>query len=208
MGEFVAASLAFPAVLFSFLLIVVIGYWLIVLLGMADADTLDGDSDGFADFLAGTGLAGVPVTVVLSLLIALAWFVSLAGTVLLRGAGLPGPVRVALSVGVLLVALAVAWAGTRLVVLPLRRLFASGPAASRTDFVGRLCVIRTGSVGPDFGQAEVTAADGSAAVIQVRQTGDARLTAGDHALIYDLDVDGFFWVMPADALPPSDLPTT
>jgi multicomponent Na+:H+ antiporter subunit G len=33
MGEFVDAALGFPAVLFTFLLVVVVGYWILVLLG-------------------------------------------------------------------------------------------------------------------------------------------------------------------------------
>ncbi|GAA5004147.1 hypothetical protein GCM10025734_42170 [Kitasatospora paranensis] len=81
------------------------------------------------------------------------------------------------------------------------------PPPSRRDFVGLGCVIRTGRVGPDFGQAEVRAADGSSAVVQVRQNrADAAaagsgLRAGTSALIYDYDAEGeFFWVMPA---PPS-----
>jgi hypothetical protein len=200
MGEFVATSLAFPTVLFSFLLVVVVGYWLLVLAGaVAPDDTPDG-LDGAA---AGLGLGGVPVTVALSLLLALAWFTSLAGTAVVRGAGLTtGALSVAALVAVLVAALATAWLGTRLLVTPLRRFFA-GPAASRNDFVGLLCVIRTGRVGPDFGQAEVTAPDGSSAIVQVRHRhpattgGDGNLTAGSTALIYDLDADsGCFWVTP------------
>jgi hypothetical protein len=49
-----------------------------------------------------------------------------------------------------------------------------------------------------FGQAEVTAQDGSSAIIQVRQTGEHALTFGKRALIFDYDTDGeFFWVAPA-----------
>jgi hypothetical protein len=44
----------------------------------------------------------------------------------------------------------------------------------------------------------VTAADGSSAVVQIRQPGDERMPAGSSALIYDYDTEGeFFWVMPA-----------
>jgi Ca2+-binding RTX toxin-like protein len=190
---FVGAALGFPAVVFSFALVVVIGYWVLALLGGLGIDVLDGD-DG-SNLLQGLGLGGVPATVVLSLMIAVAWFVSLAGTVALDTAALPGLVLALLSVAVLLVALVCAWAVARLVVLPLRRMLPDGPAASRADFVGRTCVVRTGRVGADFGQAEVTAADGSSAIVQVRQSGSDPLTAGTTALIYDYDPDGeYFWV--------------
>jgi hypothetical protein len=206
MGEFVDAALGFPAVLFSFMLLVVIGYWVLVLAGAADTDALDGDETDEDGALAGLGLGGVPVTIALSVLITVAWFVSLAGTVLIDGADLGTAVRVVFSVLLLLVALVAGLLGTRLLVLPLRRLFGEAPEASRADFVGRTCVIRTGSVGPDFGQAEVTAADGSSAVVQVRQTGGVDLTSGTSALIYDYDTAGeFFWVSPVDTAFGQDL---
>lgn len=190
---FVGAALGFPAVVFSFALVVVIGYWVLVLLGGLGIDVLDGD-DG-SDLLDGLGLGGVPATVVLSLMIAVAWFVSLAGTVLLDRADVPGLVLTLLAVAVLLAAVVCAWAVARLVVLPLRRMLPAGPEPSRADFVGRTCVVRTGRVATDFGQAEVTAADGSSAIVQIRQSGSDPLTAGSTALIYDYDPDGeFFWV--------------
>ena len=130
------------------------------------------------------------------MLIVIAWFASLAGAVALHAADL---FTAATATALLVVALVVALFGTRLLVLPLRRLLPDAPAASRNDFVGRICVIRTGRVGLDFGQAEVTAADGSSAIVQVRQSGADDLRAGSNALIYDLDTDGgFFWVTPLD----------
>jgi hypothetical protein len=191
MGEFVSAALGFPAVLFTFLLVVLVGYWLLVLLG-----ALDIDDDG-GDFLAGLGFGGVPLTIVLSLVVGIGWFVSLVGTVVLSG--LSTAARVGLGFVVLVVALVFALFVTRLLVTPLRSVFHADPSASRADFVGRTCVIRTGTVATDFGQAEVRAEDGSTAIVQVRQTGQEDLRAGCLALIYDYDTDGeFFWVAPVE----------
>jgi len=192
MGEFLGAVMGFPTVLFSFLLVVVIGFWVLVLLGGVEPEVLDGDGWFDSAMLRTAGFRGVPVTVVLSLMITLAWFVSLAGTALLDGVGVLRPVA---APAALVVALLSAWFGTRLLVAPLRRVFATAGSASRAEFVGRLCVIRTGWVGPAFGQAEVTAADGSSAVVQVRQHGDDVLARGSTALIYEYDAGGeFFWV--------------
>ncbi|MFB4311190.1 hypothetical protein [Actinomadura sp. GTD37] len=221
MGEFFDAALGFPTALFSFSLLVVAAYWTLVLLGGLGVDLLGagtdadtgagtgaGDADGgdgadgpAAEPLAMLGLGGVPVTVALSVLLTLAWFGSLTATALPDG-GLPRILYLA-------AALAAAWLGTRLAIRPLRRVFQSPVAASLRDFVGLPCVIRTGRVGPDFGQAEVTAPDGSSAIVQVRQpaadvavAGAAEgtgLTAGSTALIFDFDPDGqFFWVMRHD----------
>lgn len=117
MGDFIEAVLDPPTVLFSFLLVVVIGYWLLVLVGWADLDLdadVDAEAGGAGGFLAALGLGGVPALVALSLLTVLAWFVSLAGTALLGGLAAPVAVTVLLSIAVLAVALVVAWLGTRL----------------------------------------------------------------------------------------------
>jgi hypothetical protein len=190
MGDFVDAALSFPAVLFTVLLAIVVVYWLLVLIGTLDVEM------GDLDLGDGIGLGGVPVTVTVSALATVAWFVSLVGTVLIDGfSTLP---KVLAGIGVLVIALVAGLFVARLVAVPLRRLYVTGGEASRNDFVGRECVIRTGRVTDDFGQAEVTAADGSSAIIQVRQTGEHALANGHRALIFDYDNDGeFFWVAPA-----------
>ncbi|MDG4820708.1 hypothetical protein O7635_02435 [Asanoa sp. WMMD1127] len=188
MGDFIDTALGFPSVIFTVLLAVVVCYWIVVLAGGLDTDT-DGGLDGLLDRL---GLGGAPATVALSIVVALAWFASLVGSVLL-------PDNAALDIVVLLASLAIGWAIVSLLRRPLSRLFPHTSGASRHDFVGRECVIRTGRVAIDFGQAEVHAADGSSAIVQVRQTGADSFGAGTRAVIYDYDSAGeFFWVVPAD----------
>lgn len=235
MGEFTRVVLGFPTVLLGGALVVVVGFWTLVLVGGADAhgpghhgheapaphdvshhvshdashDGSDASHDGpvrTGGLLAAAGLDGVPVTVVVSLLTALAWFLSLAGSAALDGAHVPaGPLRTVAACAVLLGALLGSWSLTWVLVRPLRRLFPYERPPSREDFVGRLCVIRTGRVTVGFGQAEVAAPDGSTAVVQVRLTeGDAErdgpgCTAGSTALIYAYEPDGeFFRVTPYD----------
>ncbi|MBG6092987.1 hypothetical protein IW256_007100 [Actinomadura viridis] len=196
-------------------MLVVGGYWGLVLAGGLGAGAFDGDADtgagvadeggGYGGLLAAAGLGGVPAPVVLSLLVAIAWFGSLTGSVLIDA--FPGPVgRTVLGTAVLFGALGAAWTCTRMLVPPLRRVFRDAPAPSRRDFVGRVCVIRTGRVGTGFGQAEVTSEDGSAALVQVRVPGSdlaaGGLAFGDTALIFDYDpADEVFLVMPYDAPP-------
>ncbi|HEX5567046.1 MAG TPA: DUF1449 domain-containing protein [Streptomyces sp.] len=201
MGEFFRVALDFPTVLFSFGLLVVFAYWLLVLVGGLGVDALDGgegiEADvpgtGAAGVFAAAGFGGVPVTVALSLFIAVAWFGTLSGTALTEGI-LPRLL-------VLPAALLTAWLVTRLLVRPLRRLTRREAGTSRRELVGRMCVIRTGHVGPRFGQAEITADDGSTVLVQVRAEGtDAvGLNAGSTALVFDYDADGeFFRVAPYD----------
>ncbi|BFV60771.1 hypothetical protein KCMC57_up58750 [Kitasatospora sp. CMC57] len=194
MHGFVEAALGYPAALFGFALVVVIGYWGLVLLGGMGVDVLHG-GDGVGTHggtLTGFGLGGVPVTVAGSLLIAIAWFVTLAGSAMTSGT--------AARTGVLAAALLCSWGGTRMLLRPLARLFPPQRAVSRRDFVGRLCVIRTGRVDAHFGQAEVTAEDGSSALVQVRSlTEEPQLTIGRTALVYGYDHDAeHFLVAPFD----------
>lgn len=201
MGDLVGAAFGFPAVLFTFALVVVVGYWVLVIVGGLGVDALDpeGGTDA-GGALSAIGLGGVPTSVTLSVLIAVAWFGSFVGSAVLSENGLDGFLP---DVGVFTAALLVAWFATRLLTLPLRRFFPDEKLPSRSDFLGQVCVIRTGRVDQKFGQAEVTADDGSSALVQVRQTGDYDFGAGETALIYDYDTDGeFFFVMPFNAAHP------
>lgn len=203
-NEFVAAAVAFPTVFFSAALVVVVAFWVLVLCRAAAHDMFDSDVE-----LPGgvAGLGGVPVAVVVSLLVAVAWCTSLAGSVPLRRSGLTGVPYAALACAVLAAAALVAWAVTRRLVGVLAKLFPDEPGPSRQDFVGMTCTVRTGRVDTRIGQAEVTAHDGSTAVVQVRQLGprngketgtvEEPLTPGATGLLYAYDEAGeFFWVTP------------
>lgn len=205
MDEFLDAAFGFPAVIFGAALVVVVCFWLLVLAGATDHDSFDADLD------TGTvGFGGVPVSVSVSLLVVLAWFGSLTGTVLLHRSETGSATRAVLAVAVLAGSLVVAWGAVRLLVHRFRRYFPAEPPPSRLDFVGSVCTIRTGSVSATFGQAEVTAADGSTAVVQVRQadllhrlpgpSNEDVLGRGGSGLLYAYDEEGeFFWVSPYDA---------
>ncbi|WP_433266223.1 hypothetical protein ACQPZF_40265 [Actinosynnema sp. CS-041913] len=182
MGEFVTAALAFPTVILTILLAAVVLFWVLAAFGV--------DFDGGVELAYGLG--GVPAGVLVSLLVPVAWFGCLSASVLLDG----------YDVVILAGSLVVGYLVARVAVMPLRRLYPTFAPASRGDFVGRVCVIRTGTVTAHFGQAEVTAADGSSAIVQVRQAGQDDLTAGVTALIFDYDQDGeFFWVAPIPTYP-------
>ncbi|NBM17604.1 hypothetical protein [Streptomyces sp. GC420] len=194
MGMFLEAAAGFPTVLFTAALLVAVCFWLLVAVGVAGADSFDGDAD--LDVL---GLGGMPVAVAFSLLTAVGWFSSLSATVLLDPVVPGGALRGLTDLAVLAASLVAAWRVTRVLVRPLHRLFPDEPGPSRADFVGLTCTIRTGRVDAEFGQAEVAALDGSTAVVQVRRQGDEPLGLGGTGLLYAYDEAGeFFWVAPYD----------
>ncbi|MFR9673750.1 DUF1449 domain-containing protein [Streptomyces sp. TR02-1] len=202
MGGFLRTAWEFPAVLFGSALVVVLGYWLFVLVGGVGADTLDGGGGigadtpeaGAAGAWAALGLRGAPVPLGLSLLTVIAWFLSLVVAVTV-----PGTLLRTVAVPFVVSA---AWVITRLLLRPLRHLARREEGVSHAEFVGRVCVIRTGRVDDRFGQAEAAAPDGASSLLQVRadEALAAGLTAGTRALIYAYDAEGgHFLVAPYDA---------
>ena len=197
MTEFLDAILAFPTVLFTILLGVVTAYWLFVMLGALDVDLLgdvdggevidadgDGSPDGFAGVIHSLGLAGVPLTLVLSLLVLAAWVLCLISMQILDSRS------AAIGAGVALVSFALAIPLTALAVRPMRRFFVSHPALENRSLVGKVCRVTTLSVNERYGQAEIE--DGGAGLlIQVRYNGPGRLARGDQALIFDYKEEVF-----------------
>lgn len=195
MGEFLSVAAGLPTVVFSAALMVVVGFWLLVLVGGAEHDSFDTDVN--ADALH---LGGVPVAVSFSLFVVFGWLFSFTGSVLLADSGMPGAPLLSLEATLFGASIFCAWWLTRRLVGPLARLFPDEPGPSRQDFIGLTCTIRTGRVDARFGQAEVTATDGSTALVQVRQQDGDRLGLGSTGLLYAYDDLGeFFWVAPFDA---------
>ncbi|WP_089949438.1 hypothetical protein [Lentzea xinjiangensis] len=169
MTDFLAAALAFPTVLFSLLVLVVLAYWLTVALVGMDFDA-----------------PVLPVSI--SMFVVTTWFAALVGTVLTP----EGKLRYAVLAGALLVGALLA----KLLSIPMRNWTRPEKPASRNDFVGRTAIVRTARVTEHYGQAEVTADDGGTAVVQVRAARSTELQAGQTALIFDYDAEGeFFWVV-------------
>ncbi|MGW8528158.1 MULTISPECIES: DUF1449 domain-containing protein [Nocardiopsidaceae] len=228
MGLFLDTALGFPTVLLTPALVVVAGYWLFVAVGAADLDLLDGvdadgDAVGLSAFMGRVGLGGtapkasvegggrrpgVPVTVALTALVCVAWFVSMIGgimTNLLDTASTP--LLLVLGAVVLLIALVAAWAVTSGLVMSLQRFLPRRTEDSKHELVGRTCVIRIGDADESFGRAEITTAGGASISIPVRTTGGEVLPLGSTALIFDHSPEGdVFLVTRFDAALDPDRP--
>lgn len=205
MDLFLSAAFEFPTVLFTPMLIVVLGYWIFVIVGAADTEMLDsvdtgGDAAGLSAVLSKAGLGRVPVTVALTMLICVAWFVSMMGSIVTSLIEtVSTPMLWALGAVVLLIALVAAWAVTSGVVMGFQRFLPKRRGDSKHELVGRTCLIRIGEAHEDFGQAEITTAGGAAISIPVRTTGGEVLSVGSTALIFDHDAaDDHFLVTAFD----------
>ncbi|MGM9386844.1 hypothetical protein ACTAE5_40225, partial [Streptomyces antibioticus] len=102
------AAVRFPDVIWTSALVVALGFWLLVLLGLAGARDFDADAPGLA-----RSSRGVPVAVLASAVIAHAWFLGLTGSVLLDRLRLTGSAEAAARVALLalsaLLALTTTW---------------------------------------------------------------------------------------------------
>ena len=155
---------------------------------------------GLAGLLAALGLAGVPLTVSLSVLVFLTWLLAVAAAIALRGAAPAyalGPLAGTL---LMLAAFVVALVATGFVVRPLRPAFATAEAPRRREAVGRLCTVLSSRVDRTTGRAEID--DGGAGlIVEVRCFEPNELTRGSRALVFEYDgAKELYHVVPADAL--------
>ena len=167
--------------------------------GHGDADFGDGGDDGgdvddggegqgaLAAVMSALHLRSAPATVIFNLIIIFAWLVSVVTMqVVTRTA--PTLVGPALSVAVLLGSFVLALPLTSIAARPLAKVFAPKHAPVKSDFIGRTCTVRTGSVSHKFGEA--TLQDGGAGlVLRIRVEDGKQLGRGEQALIVDYDAE-------------------
>jgi hypothetical protein len=160
--------------------------------GMADGG--DGPGDGgdgheasaLAALMSALRLNQVPATVVLSLLVTFSWLLCVVAMQVV-GRAAPAISGVAGWVS-LFGAPILAVPMTSLTVRPLASVFAHRRAPSRSDLVGKTCVVRTGTVTDRFGEGTIE--DGGAGlVVRLRVDGGECLKRGDTALIVDWDAE-------------------
>jgi hypothetical protein len=195
MSAFLDAALGFPAVVFTILLLPVVLYWLLVMVGMVDLDFGDADldfdvdadaeADGdtgesgdgqglLAEWWQALGLASMPITVSVSLIVVFGWFAALVVTGLINSLDWGSALRLVVGVGVLGVAFCFGAVVAAIAGRPLGRLFETTYAETRSDFVGRTCVIKTTVVTDAMGQAEAADPTGATVLLPVRPVPEAR----------------------------------
>jgi hypothetical protein len=151
----------------------------------------DGGNDGghgvLATLISALHLRSAPATVIFSLIITFSWLISVVTMQLVTrtAPALTGP---AVSLGVLLASFALALPLTSIAARPLAKVFAPKHAPVKSDFIGRTCTVRTGSVNTKFGEA--TLQDGGAGlVLRIRIEDGKQLGRGEQALIVDYDAE-------------------
>ncbi len=199
MDSFITAATSYPTAIYTALLLVVLGYWLIALMGWVDFDSTDvdvelqshGDADPaelstLAGYLVALGLGGVPFSMVVSLLVLLSWVLScLAGEWLLPLVP-TAPLQWLAGTAVLLASLGAAIVATAQVVKPMRGLFVTHNAMGNASLVGQTCRILSQQVNARHGYAEVAQ---RGAGIQIRVWADEPNTLAKGSTAYLLAYD-------------------
>lgn len=191
MEQLLAVASQFPTVIYSTLLGIVVVYWIIGMLGLIDLDfsgdlELDIDSDvsigGLTGLMLTFGFAGVPFSLVISIIILFCWLISFYLQFYLL-TWLPDGwlyylVGSVSSFIVFLVSLPI----TAMVVRPLKGLFKSAEATTSQRLVGKEATVATGTVSETFGQARLFN-DGAEFLLDVRCDPEHTLKMGDKVLV-------------------------
>lgn len=212
MNQFFDSITSYPTAVLTVLLVVVLFYWALALLGWIDIDAAghhlhidlqaDGDTgelSGLAGSLVALGLNGVPFSIVVSLLVLVAWtLTSLVSGWLMPW--LPGTLLHVIAGTVLLVISgALALPITALMIRPLKGLFVTHEAITNATLVGQSCVILSQSVDERIGRAEVIQR-GASLQINVWTDQASTLQKGQTAYILEYDPDKRRYLVQSDSM--------
>lgn len=169
MTNFLDAAIAYPTMIYTVLLVVVLFYWLLAIVGLvnlessgleietelqADADV--GDLGTLAGFLVALGINGVPFSIVVSLMVLLSWMFSCLFGMWLLPLVPSAPLAAVAGTAVLILCPLLALPLTARLIRPMRGLFVTHTAISNHSLVGSSCKVLTGHVDEKFGRAEVS----------------------------------------------------
>ncbi|EPK6162779.1 OB-fold-containig protein [Providencia stuartii] len=196
MSLFLQNCLTFPVIIFSGLLIIVMFYWLCAAFGLLDIDlfnvdtSVDGggfDATGFAGWLTKLGLAGIPVTIILTLFtlfgwllsyFSVHWFIRFIDITLLR---------YLVGFTVFFVISFISIHLTALCLKPLReKLAKSNTPKTAQQLMGKLATVRSGEVTEHKGEA-ILEDGGAGLILQIRAASTENIKRGDRVVIISYD---------------------
>jgi hypothetical protein len=201
--EFLNTALTFPTVVFSVLLIIVILFWLITIVGLADIDMFEADVEletqantaSTLGIFNNLGLSEVPLTVSASIIIMTAWLISIYSQAWFLAEFKSHSLYYVFGALIILACSIISLPISALITKPLRRFFTSKQTANKHDFIGLECTIATSKVTQTFGQARVTL-QGAEQLIEIRvQDPTHQFNLGDTALLIEHLVDSRSYVI-------------
>lgn len=197
MENFLSIAFSLPTVIFTILLMVVSGYWLLTILGMFDIEMLDVDIDmdyggeadpvgGMSGVMIALGLTGIPITIIFSFIILFAWLVVYLISLYLLSQLEVGFLFWIGAIAAIIVAIIIAIPVTIAITRPMRSFFKVSYATKSNDLLGELCQVITSEVSDTFGEAELNKA-GEHYIFQVRAKAGSSITKGDEVVLVEYD---------------------
>jgi len=191
---------SFPTVIFTFFLVLFMLFWLVAVLGVVEIDAfdlpdIDMDSDAnhvTPDAIAGLimkfGLHGIPITITLSIVNLLAWFLSYYAVYFLGGVMGDGVFYFLFSIAIFFSALYVAVKVTSFIIAPLKPIFKKMEQSTEKLVMGQTAVVRTSRVDAGFGEA-VLEDGGAGLILKVRSVGGSEFKKGDRVVLLEYIVE-------------------
>ncbi len=190
----------YPTGIYTVLIGVLLIFWLLAILGALDIDIISFDVDidinldseievpGFVGLLHTLGLTGVPFTIVLSVLIFIAWVITYIFSAYLIPFLPSAILKIIAGTFTLVGSLLLAVPMTVKIVAPLRKLSSENSAKSNHDFLGGICKVTSQTVDDTFGQGKIKTT-GTSLIVRIRAAVPNEIKKNDivRPISYDQD---------------------
>lgn len=195
MNLFFQNSLAFPSIIFSALLIIISFYWLCAAFGLLDIDLFNIDSEldinvdatGLTGWLTKLGLAGIPVTIILTLFTLFGWFISYFTNYWIINAIETSFIRYLTGFIAFIITSFIALNLTAVCLKPIRKkLMSRNKPKSVHQLIGKLAIVRSANVTENKGEA-VLEDGGAGLILQIRAPETENIKRGDSVVIISYD---------------------
>jgi hypothetical protein len=197
MENFLSIAFSFPTLIFTVLLIIVSGYWMLTIMGLFDIDLLDMEIDfdyggevgpvgGMSGVMIALGLVGIPITIILSFIILFAWLGTYLASLYVLSYFDAGLWFWAGAFAAIIVSVVMAIPMTIAMTKPMRRFFNISYATKSNDLIGEICQVITSEVSDIFGEAELHK-EGDHYIFQVRAKQGNLIKKGDDIVLIEYD---------------------
>lgn len=202
MNDFLLTIVSFPTVIFTFVLGVAALYWMCAAIGLFDIEVLDVDlpdghlhahaehsfAETFAGILLRLGLNGVPVTIIITFIALIGWFISYYLSYFESWLFGYGWLRFVIGIPVFIFSLYVAVLITAQLIKPLRKLFAKADQYVEKKILGQTAIVRSSKVDAHSGEANFD--DGGAGlIVKVRAIGEQQFVRGERVVLLEYRAD-------------------
>ncbi|MBC8953065.1 NfeD family protein [Xenorhabdus sp. PB62.4] len=192
MALFLQNCLAFPVVIFSGLLFIVLFYWICAAFGLLDIDFLSVDVDSFdvsslAGWLTKLGLTGIPVTIIITLITLIGWPLSYFSMHLMLRFIETDVFRYLLGIATFFIVSFIALLLTAMILRPLQpKLSRLNRSNSVDNLIGKVAEVRSPIVTEQRGEALMDN-HGASLILQVRAPESDGITRGDRVVLISYD---------------------